>query len=519
MSPVYRLQALAVAFLVNLVASHAHAAVACTINGTVSLQPQDSFYCDTNLLGSESCANWKEVDLDTTTKPLQYMWITVDPVNGAPKSTRTDSAGNWSLTVDVDGSTCVFQQVDILYKFARLSESGSGFIGGFPNYRFRLVDVDEGDPMIDDDGPGNALHTRIDRKTLTVPTTTIPLSFSRTSTIWGARLANIYYTANSMLKEVTTWSANLDDKFVSTDSNEILRIGLENTWNGGGRAGGHGVIIGWDRYGIGGIIRHEIGHIVHGYVHHEDRNAACGGYAFREAVCTGGVCLDPRECEYGSTATSEALATFFGVRSLTTNDEFVWACSCFDGAIGGENWDTCSENALNTFDDDGDWFRVCTVDGEPGDGTFWYIGDFRSFSPASCVRLNKDGGCPCGGTSAECPASFRAAAGWRNGAQITRFLWDLIDTSTDGGQDNDNFGITDIVATLEAMPCIGNHNGEDGSCEEQATSPCDPPDPGGPLPSGPSPNRDSYNVYDLSEALPGSQENERILNCVNGAPD
>jgi hypothetical protein len=102
----------------------------------------------------------------------------------------------------------------------------------------------------------------------------------------------------------------------------------------------------------------------------------------------------------------------------------------------------------------------------------------------------------------------------------------MIDASTDGGQDDDDFSIGDIVALLEGMPCVGNHDGEDGSCEEPVTSPCDPPDgpdgnvvDGGPPPSGPSPNRDSYNIYDFAEALPNSQENERILNCVQGAPD
>lgn len=134
------------------------------------------------------------------------------------------------------------------------------------------------------------------------------------------------------------------------------------------------------------------------------------------------------------------------------------------------------------------------------------------------MRLNKQGGCNCTGPSNVCPAAFRSTTGWRNDAQITRFLWDLIDSSTDGGQDNDDFGVTDIVALLEGMPCVGNHDGEDGSCEEPVSSPCDPPNEG-PPPSGPSPNRDSYNVYDLAEALPNSQENERVLNCVQGALD
>jgi hypothetical protein len=517
-----------VAILLILAASRAHA-VSCTINGTVSIEPQDSFYCDTSILGSSACNNWREVDLDTGSKPMQYMWIAVVPHNGTQNGTiRTDANGNWTATVWVNAAQCLGQEVDIEYRFARLSEFTGGFQTGLPLgqpvYRFRIVDVDEGNPGLEDDVPGNALHVKEVNEDLDGPTTTVSQTWGRGSTAKTTRYANAYYTANSMLKEITTWSSNLNDRFSSTNPNNILRIALEDTWDTGGAwAGGHQVMLSWNAYGAGGVLRHEIGHIVHGYVHHGDRNANCGGYGFNESSCTAGKCLSTRSCDYGSTAFGEALATLFGVRSLTSNDTHVWSCGCFDGAIGGQNYDICSQHAAATFDGDNDWFFDC-VGGQPQ--TFWHMGDDHSSSPANCVRLNKEGGCNCTGASDICPTAFVSTTGWRNGAQITRFLWDMLDASTDGGQDNDDFGITDIIAVLEAMPCSGSHEGEDGSCEEQASTPCDPPDgpdelvaDGGPPPNGPSPNRDSYNVYDLGEALPNSQGNERVLNCVQGALD
>ena len=522
MSPMCRLQAAILALLLSLVAPRLHAAVSCTINGTVTLEPQDSFYCDTSILGSSTCDNWKEVNLDTTTKPLQYMWITVVPPSGSQASTRTDVNGNWSITVSINAAQCQGQQVDILYKFARLWELNGGFVPvtGAPVFRFWLSDVAEGNPTDPlDDQPGANIQTRIEQKTLGGPVTTISLSFLRTSTTFSARLANAYYTVNSMVKEVATWSENLDDRFLSANPNDVPRIGLEDTWNQGGGQfyAPHNVLISWNLYGAGGIIRHELGHVVHTFIHHEDKNSNCGGMLSRPS-CTGlDGCDDPRTCLYGSSATEEALATFFAVRSITTNQTHVWACTCFDGAIGGGNWDVCSDHALATFDPDGesDWFFWCSSGGL----TFLHIGDFRSSSPTSCVRLSKEGGCDCTPPmgSSVCPSSYYSSRGWRNYAQITRFLWDLIDSSTDGGQDNADFHMEDVVAAMEGMACIGNQGGVDGSCEEQWTTPCEPIAEGS-VP-GSSPSRDSYNIYDLSEALPGSQEAERVLNCVQGATD
>ena len=46
------------------------------------------------------------------------------------------------------------------------------------------------------------------------------------------------------------------------------------------------------------------------------------------------------------------------------------------------------------------------------------------------------------------------------------------------------------------------------------------PQTDGDIPTGSTTgNRDSYNVYDFSEFIPGSQTIERVLNCVDGAGD
>jgi hypothetical protein len=509
-----RLWGVLVGVLLSLLASQARA-VSCNVQGTVTIEPQDSFYCDTTVLGSAACSSWREVNLDTTTKPMRYMWITVVPHDGVEASTRTDANGNWSTTVWVNAAQCQGQAVDIQYKFARLWEFLGGFYNG-PLSRFWIVDVDEANNM-----PGVNLHAKEVHQILSGPTHTRNQNWTRGSTDVTTRLANTYYILNSMITEVVTWSDNLHSRFLSDLMGEpVLKFGME--LNVGGFGGltrtPHDVLIGWPAYGAGGVVRHELGHVVHTYVHHEDRNWGCLSYGFSHSSCTGtDGCENKRSCEYGSTALSEGLANFFAVRSITTNDTQVWGCACFDGASGGSYWHICSDHALSTFDSDGDWFKDCSG----GLGLdFSYIGDFRVSSPSTCVRLNKEGGCNCSPPmgSTACPLSFYSSTGWRNATQITRFLWDLIDQSTDdGGVDNENLGITDIVQALEAMPCVGNHGGEDGSCEEDFTTPCDP-ESEGPLPANP-PSRDSYNVHDIEHALPNSQTAERALNCVQGAPD
>jgi hypothetical protein len=146
------------------------------------------------------------------------------------------------------------------------------------------------------------------------------------------------------------------------------------------------------------------------------------------------------------------------------------------------------------------------------------IGDDWSNATSTCVNLEAAQGCDCG---AACDAGEDQANGWRNAVQISRFLWDLID-SNDEGTDDTDLSMADMVALFEGMPCVGDYRSVDGSCEEQAPVPpatCNPDEAtdGGAPRSGPS--RDSFNCFDIAELVPGSQTGERTLNCVQDAPD
>ena len=74
------------------------AAASCTINGSMTIQPKDQYYCDTTILGS-ACTGWKEVDLDTKTVGVPYMYIEVTSTSFDFKYTSSDINGNWSVTL------------------------------------------------------------------------------------------------------------------------------------------------------------------------------------------------------------------------------------------------------------------------------------------------------------------------------------------------------------------------------------------------------------------------------------
>ena len=275
------------------------------------------------------------------------------------------------------------------------------------------------------------------------------------------------------------------------------------------------------------MIRHELGHIVHGQIHHRERDATCGDSDNYRLPTTS----YNRNCEYGSTATKEGIPNFIAVRSIVDNSNKAFYCKCLDPVEGsGANLDLCSELAQqSTSDPDGDSLTDCVDDGIQRldiSDYFAGVGDYWSVGPSTCVRLRADEACDC--NASPCNTSDYQSMGWRNPIQIMRFLWDMVDTPTDGGLDDATYSIGTFVSSMESMPCAGSKGGVDGSCEEQAVPvfplclfppcTCNPASDGATTPSGTG-TRDSYNMYDIAEVLPNNENAERTLNCVQGAPD
>jgi hypothetical protein len=497
-----------VAAMVATVSTPADAA-SCTVNGTVRIEPMDQYYCDTDVLGTSGCSSWNEVNLDRATgssaKPFKYVGIVILYEGTPVGSTWTNSAGQFSTVVTLPGSACSGKSVVIQQIFARVHEDFASF-GGDPPYRFFLTGLSNCPTACERNWDlwyfNDVTHT----VTFTSNTATYLKTFAWTSNPSEVgKVANIFYTLSRALEEVVTWSSNLDNGLLH------LRVGYDvDEWpSGGGVASpfSWSIILGGTAYHYGSILRHELGHIVHFQTHGLMRDFACQTPNFGKPNI-GYQGASGHSCEYHSEAFTEGIATFFGVRSITSNDTGAFACGC--GDLG--NKDTCSDlaNLSTEPDGNGDWIFACSGSGV-GEG-FVGVGDDWSNGTSTCTRVRQDHGCNCSGSP--CSASFREANGFRNIPQVVRYLWDMIDDSDEGGDDT-NLGVTQVVAALESMPCTSSNKGLDGSCHEQATSPCDPSTDGATAVG----SRDRYGLYDLSELLAGSQSGERTLNCVSGAPD
>jgi hypothetical protein len=514
-------------------------AVTCTLTGTVELWSQDAYYCDTEVLGDTGCSGWKEVDLDEGTVPLQYMAVGIFSQSGAfLKQTTTDSTGHYSATFELGGTQCAGQTVELRLYFARAHESDVGLAA--PRWRFWVTHLNTPTPP-NWPVPDGDLWAWTGYKQLTGSTSEKNRTWFRQGGPME-RVANVYFTASEYVKEAKNWSSNLNARFTYGPlTGPILYIGVEESWPNGGAYGPYMVVWGWEDYAGGGGLRHELGHVTHFYAHKLERDYACHSQKFK-----GVEGHHPRGCEYGPMAVTEGIASFFATRSVTSNDTKSWFCSCHDGASETQNWDVCSERAALTSDPDGDtdWLYGCGTNAlgvVPGD--FWYLGDHRVSSTSNCTRLVFDFQCECPGGSTWDPAKGwswcnSTSEGWRNEVQVSRFFWDTIDNNDDSGLDDTNMNIVQFIAGMEAMPCAGNLAGVDGSCEEHAVPPtrpmghplgpcgfgsysactCKPSAEGASTPTGTG-TRDAYNIYDLSDFMPGGQTGERTLNCGQNAPD
>ncbi|MBX3126297.1 MAG: hypothetical protein KF718_06250 [Polyangiaceae bacterium] len=214
-------------------------------------------------------------------------------------------------------------------------------------------------------------------------------------------------------------------------------------------------------------------------------------------------------CEYGSAAFNEGIASFFGIRSATTHDTNVWDCRCRDNNQG-----ICSQmsNSLTTPDR----VQLCP----DLDGDFVGVGDRWIVSSATCKRLYRTSGCnDCqAGGDGYCTSGWNALLGWRNVVQVMRFMWDLIDTNNEGGNDDVDYTAGSLVTAMQSMPTGW---GDDGSCRESEKVPgqfCNPLIDGYPVTGGTG-SRDAYNPRDISDLLPENLANLMAINCVSFATD
>jgi hypothetical protein len=214
----------------------------------------------------------------------------------------------------------------------------------------------------------------------------------------------------------------------------------------------------------------------------------------------------------------EAVANFFAARSITGNDN-AFICGCRDVYYPAHCSDAAALILLGDPEQDG--VGSCT------NGALAGIGDVFANSPANCTYLAAQGqGCNCFISPSDpyaCHDEFRLSTGWRNEIQNARFLWDVIDSGTDGGADNDDLTTSQLIAELAAAPCSGSDQGVNNTCNEPlrlSLNDCIPVNDKTGVPPGVAMGtRDSYNPYDLSVWISGNQLSERILNCVQGATD
>lgn len=499
--------------LLMLCSSPAVAAVACSITGSVKVEPLDSYYCDTS--SQSNCGGWLETDLDSarggSAKPMRYMRLEIWQGSTYLGKTHTNVDGTYGVTVWLPGSTCAGQNVTVQHWMQRIHENDTSVWP--PRYRFSVVawDPTKCDAMGNNCDESQMLSVwRINKAvTLTGSWNWVTHTFTA-STNPGLvdRLANVYYTTNSAISEIKGWSSRLDGHFANTSgtNNGIFRVmyGPDRGGDGGGfNASGWGMVLGYDAYNVGIVTRHELGHGVREALH--DRICGFTGctsynYNFKDGY-------DRESCEYGSAAFNEGIASFFGVRSITYNDTNVWECTCRNNT----NQDVCSETSNGSVPGDG--VQLCA----DNSGTFVAVGDRWIVDTPQCKRVKESKGCT--GCTVDgngyCASSF--LYGWRNIVQVNRFMWDIVDTNNES-QDTIDYSAGSLISAMQGMP---TGFGVDGSCRESERAPpptCNPVVNGDP-PTGGTGSRDTYNPRDISDLLPENLSWVMALNCVGLAPD
>lgn len=482
-----------------------HADVLCTISGYFRVESQDTYYCDTDYL---ECRRWTEIDLDAkrgpTASPLAFMAVQIQSDEGTLlKTVFTDENGYYIAFVGMPGSQCAGQTVGVVNWFKRVHEDDVA--ESAPRYRFRVANSNDvlwhhpRDVRLSDQRTWFS-HTYPDRA-------------ASTSNV--ARVANVYYTVNSMVSVVVDWSRRINRLFIGTNAEgNIFRVSYARAVARTGW-GTKSLSVSNDDWFEGFKIRHEMGHSIHNAMHQKNYLMAQPNNSCVNSNLLGHSGHAGTSCEWGSKAMKEAFASFLAIRSTTFNDTDVWSCSCNEDPNHGQ--DVCSELVAGLLADTDRFATGCT------EGSLRGVGDRYSDSRVTCAQLDPNAGCDC--ASDPCEDAFRLVHGWQNSTQVMRFLWDMIDANDENGSDNTDESIQSLIAIIEGMPCTGNDWGQDGSCNEpnrknaRGDWACIPADPVTTIDPPHMATRHSYNVWDVAALIPGDQTAERRLNCVEGAED
>jgi hypothetical protein len=511
-------------------------AVNCIVQGTIRIESMDTYYCDPDV--GADCSGWKEDDLDNRlnfAQRMRYSHTLITDTNDAVLAqTYTNNVGFYSATISLPACTGLVRVHSFLVRVDPVNFPLAGY--------FR----------ISENSAQELTLGSYKEAALTGSTTTIDRRINASSDPTPVqRAATVYHTANSAIEVIRGWSTNLANRLWGTfaiDGSGMPRICYDDSpvcvsSGAVADAGLWKIKLSYGSYSYGSIVRHEIGHLAHAALHHRNGTSAC--YSTDMLLSPNHPVLG---CEYGMTAFNEAFADFVAVSSIvttvdSTNGNGAFLCKC--ASADNSNQDRCSDTAVaatTTADPD----RIVPATG-CGEGTFIGFGDaFATTNHCARVRPGRTAyGCECLDSIApfdgKCddyptvPEMCRNTSpvdlvcddwvdlGWRNTAQIGRFLWDELDANNESSWDDDDLSMGDIAAALEAMDCTV---GIDHSCNEPNTSPCNPAT-AGPLVQPPTPNdatRDSRNVADIAWHLEnpngsGTTILERVLNCVDEVVD
>lgn len=513
-------------------------AVTCTVQGKVEIQSVDSYYCDQD--HASYCNGWTERDLDSKNSPMKYLLLSLhlnNPQRTFIKSTVTNANGQYSTTFDsaaIASSTCPNELI-IVEWLVRVHESD--VLAPVPRVRFGITDIAWPSPLFYSTEAnatrqsGNIYKKNILHQRPKDPVTGAPISGAPSA---FAQAANIFYTANSAISQMVLWHDRINAYFAVpwTDVNNIFQIrynpNSQIPESGVWRRFAPWVDITAGNYNLGALIRHELGHVVHDALHGKYANGQwnrrwgpCTNYSYGNVPTHAGI-----GCEWGSAATSEGIASFFGIRSLvTTEDRFAWGCGCRDN--GDQGLCTDSANDINTSPQ-----RIATT----CNGGVAGIGDAYVTSPSHCPRVTAAAGCqscvtsqldgqvicaPCPDIDADGLCDNYQALGFRQELNVVRYLWDIMDINAESGDDTTR-SIANIAQFFVLVPCQYNLAGSDGSCNEpeRISGACNPVSNVGDVPQAyGNGTRDSYNMRDLAVLLNTGSNGELGLNCGANALD
>jgi hypothetical protein len=503
----------------------AWADVTCTLTGAVTIDSSDTFYCDTT--GGQDCTGWRETNLDTVSKPMRFLQVEVRNTAATVVYGRTftNSSGNYTITVSLPGSgSCNGKQVSLVVFMKRVHEDDLAV--QTPRFRFKVTHNEQ--------GLETSSHGFTHIRTLTAATSTANWHFARANPETEySTVANIYYTLNSALTEAVTWSDTLDQAFQSTNESAggIFRVKVSVPFDPNDQTCGTATACfqlgAWMIYiqkeiaGNGLLLRHEVGHALHHAIHGKVALDPCVSPEYN-----GDNGRNHQGCEWGSYVTSEMFVNVLATRSIVeevrTN---AWRCGSTTAnrtmlSVPQQFCSDCRTTALSDAD------RIIQCAENPSG--FVGIGDAFASSNAHCTRIRVSEGCDCvDSNSNDLCDDYQSSSslGWRNPVNFERFMWDMIDTNNEGGQDDTAYYIQGLVNRMTQYMGFGNppEYGEDGTCWEHNPGPgniCIPHDPKDPHPGGPAEGtRDGYHTFDFASAITGDQGAEMALNCSQGAYD